>query len=68
MKFLKMLIDLAQHTTGCSNSPGKVQEDLIAGHTAVKAETEFIKIRLNMGASTVIGPQQESFQIADGLV
>ena len=54
-----MLIDLTQHTTRCSDGSGQAQENLIARHTAVEAEAVFVQIGLELGASSVIGSQQE---------
>ena len=40
----KMLIDLTQHTTRCSNRSDKSQEHLISRHAAVETEAELIQI------------------------
>ena len=40
----KMLIDLTQHTTRCSNRSNKSQKHLITGHAAVETEAELIQI------------------------
>ena len=42
--FEKMLIDLTQHTTRCSNRSDKSQEHLISRHAAVETEAELIQI------------------------
>ena len=42
--FEKMLIDLTQHTTRCSNRSDKSQEHLISSHAAVETEAEFVQV------------------------
>ena len=60
-----MLIDLTQQDTRCSNCPDKTEEQLIRGVSAVKAETEFIHVALQMNTSAMVGPHQKSLEIAD---
>ena len=67
-KFFNMLIGLTQLDTRCSYSPCQTVEDLIAGFSAIEAEAELVQIRLKLRAATVIGSQQERFQVADGFV
>ena len=64
----KMLIDLTQHATRCSNSSGQAQEYLIARHAAVETETVLVQICLELGAPSVICSLKECFQITDCLV
>ena len=52
----------------CSDSSCQAQEDLIAGFSAIEAEAELVQVRLKLRAATVIGSQQECFQVADSLV
>ena len=63
-----MLIGLTQQTTRCRDSSCQANKDLISGFSAIEAESEFIQIRLKLRAATVIGSQQECFQVADGFV
>ena len=64
----KMLIDLTQHATRCSDSSGQAQEYLIARHAAVETETVLVQICLELGAPSVICSLKECFQITDCLV
>ena len=64
----KMLIDLTQHATRCSDSSGQAQEYLIAHHAAVETETVLVQICLELGAPSVICSLKECFQITDCLV
>ena len=64
--FAKMLIDLTQHATRCSDSSGQAQEYLIARHAAVETETVLVQICLELGAPSVICSLKECFQITDG--
>ena len=66
--FAKMLIDLTQHATRCSDSSGQAQEYLIARHAAVETETVLVQICLELGAPSVICSLKECFQITDCLV
>ena len=66
--FSKMLIDLTQHATRCSDSSGQAQEYLIARHAAVETETVLVQICLELGAPSVICSLKECFQITDCLV
>ena len=61
----KMLIDLTQHATRCSDSSGQAQEYLIAHHAAVETETVLVQICLELGAPSVICSLKECFQITD---
>ena len=63
-----MLIGLTQQTTRCSDGSCEAAEDLIAGFSAIEAEAELVQVRLKLRAATVIGSQQERFQVADGFV
>ena len=63
-----MLIGLTQQTTRCSYGPCHANKDLISGFSAIEAEAELIQVRLKLLAATVIGSQQECFQVADGFV
>ena len=54
--------------TSCSDGSYQAQEDLISGFSAVEAEAELVQVRLKLRAATVIGSQQERFQVADGFV
>ena len=54
--------------TRCSDGSCQTHEDLIAGFPAIEAEAELIQVRLKLLAATVIGSQQECFQVADGFV
>ena len=54
--------------TRCSDGSCQAHEDLISGFSAIEAEAELIQIRLKLRAATVIGSQQERFQVADGFV
>ena len=63
-----MLIGLTQQTTRCSYGPCQANKDLISGFSAIEAEAELIQVRLKLLAATVIGSQQECFQVADGFV
>ena len=67
-EFEKMLIDLTQHATRCSDSSGQAQEYLIARHAAVETETVLVQICLELGAPSVICSLKECFQITDCLV
>ena len=66
--FYIVLIGLMQLCTRCSDSSCQTHEDLIAGFSAIEAEAELVQVRLKLCAATVIGSQQERFQIADGFV
>ena len=63
-----MLIGLTQQTTRCSDGSCEAAEDLIAGFSAIEAEAELVQVRLKLRAATVIGSQQDRFQVADGFV
>ena len=63
-----VLIGLMQLGTRCSDGSCQAQEDLIAGFSAIEAEAELVQIGLKLCAATVIGSQQERFQVADSLV
>ena len=63
-----MLIGLTQQNTRCSYGPCHANKDLISGFSAIEAEAELIQVRLKLLAATVIGSQQECFQVADGFV
>ena len=63
-----MLIGLTQQTTRCSYGPCQANKDLISVFSAIEAEAELIQVRLKLLAATVIGSQQECFQVADGFV
>ena len=64
--YVNVLIGLTQLCTRCSDSSCQAQEDLIAGFSAIEAEAELVQVRLKLRAATVIGSQQERFQVADG--
>ena len=66
--YVNVLIGLTQLCTRCSDSSCQAQEDLIAGFSAIEAEAELVQVRLKLRAATVIGSQQERFQVADGFV
>ena len=66
--FYIVLIGLMQLCTRCSDSSCQTHEDLIAGFSAIEAEAELVQVRLKLCAATVIGSQQERFQVADGFV
>ena len=63
-----VLIGLMQLGTRCSDGSCQAHEDLIAGFSAIEAEAELVQVRLKLCAATVIGSQQERFQVADGFV
>ena len=67
-KFLYVLIGLTQLDTRCSYSPCEAAEDLIAGFPPIKPKAEFVQVRLELPAVTVIRAEQERFQVADGFV
>ena len=54
--------------TRCSDGFCEAAEDLISGFSAIEAEAELVQVRLKLCAATVIGSQQERFQVADGFV
>ena len=66
--FKNVLIGLMQLATRCGNSPCEACEDLIAGFSAIEAETKFVQIRLKLRAAAVISANQERLQVADGFV
>lgn len=66
--FKNVLIGLMQLATRCGNSPCEAGEDLIAGFSAIEAETKFVQIRLKLRAAAVISANQERLQVADGFV
>ena len=66
--FVFVLIDLMQLDTRCSDGFCEAAEDLISGFSAIEAEAELVQVRLKLCAATVIGSQQERFQVADGFV
>ena len=63
-----MLIGLTQLVTRCSDGSCQAHKDLISGFSAIEAEAELVQVRLKLRAATVIGSQQERFQVADGFV
>ena len=66
--FYYVLIGLMQLGTRCSDGFCEAAEDLISGFSAIEAEAELVQVRLKLCAATVIGSQQERFQVADGFV
>ena len=66
--FKNVLIGLMQLGTRCSDGSCEAGEDLIAGFSAIEAETKFVQIRLKLRAAAVISANQERLQVADGFV
>ena len=52
----------------CGDGSCEAAEYLNAGFSAIEAEAELVQVRLKLRAATVIGSQQERFQVADGFV
>ena len=63
-----MLIGLTQQGTRCSYGPCQAHKDLIAGFSAIEAETELVQVRLKLCIAAVICAEQKRFQVADGFV
>ena len=63
-----VLIGLTQLGARCGDGSCQAAEDLIAGFSAIEAETKFVQVRLELPAATVISAEQKRFQVADGFV
>lgn len=60
-----MLIVLTQQDTRCNDSPCKTRKEFILLRSVVKAEAEFIQIRLEVGAPAIVGIIQKRLQISN---
>ena len=60
-----MRIGLTQLGTRCSNCPREPSKQLVVLKSPVKAEAEFIQVRLVVATASVVGTKQKRFEVAD---